>query len=209
MRSSILPILLALSLGAALTSCAGKEQPRRLPAESLQPASPLAGVNWVDSVSRWTPHVDEFGSAVDTVAGFARDGRLRVHFTLARRATELWPFIELIFDSPASLEGVYGVKLTYKCDQPLIVKIGQTDFGPKPEGNETYSLYQNMAPTSKEWSTIKLRFADFVFPQWVPDISKDIPLDLTKSRRLYFTPGLDATYGGNTLLEIRELEFLQ
>jgi hypothetical protein len=74
MRFPILPLLLALSLGAALTSCAGKEQPRKLPAESLQPASPLAGVNWVDSVSRWEPHVDEFGNAYDYGFGIGYDG---------------------------------------------------------------------------------------------------------------------------------------
>ena len=211
-RSSAAAALLAFAAFALLcASCSSKPAPRAGSGdgEALQAESPLAAVDWADSTALWTPHVDDLGSAVDTTGGFVRDGALRVHFTLARRATEVWPFIELIFNSPVSLEGIYGVKLTYRCDQPLIVKIGQTDFGPKPEGNETYSLYQNMAPTSKEWSTIKLRFADFVFPQWVPDESKDIPLDLTKSTALYFTPAVDATYGGNTLLEIRGLEFLQ
>ena len=214
LHSSAAAAFLALAAFALLcASCSSKPAPRAGSGagdgEALQAESPLAAVDWADSTALWTPHVDDLGSAVDTTGGFVRNGALRVHFTLARRASEAWPFIELIFKSPTTFEGTYGVKLTYKCDQALVVKLFQSDFGPAPEGHGSYSLYQNIVPSSRDWSTIKLRFADFVLPGWADDASRQIPLDLTKSTALYFTPAIDATYGGNTLLEIRGLEFLQ
>lgn len=165
--------------------------------------------NWAMKPSLWHPATDELGSQLDTTGGFFQDSSLRVQFTITKKTTEVWPYVELIFESPENFQGSQGVELEYQCDQELVVKLFQEDFGPAPKGNDTYSLYQTKVPSSLQWKTLRLNFSDFQFPSWVPEKSKGIAMNLEKTQKIYLTPALDATLGGSSLLRVRGLRFLK
>lgn len=169
----------------------------------------LSGKNWVASPTLWHPATDDLGSKFDTTGGFFQDSSLNVTFTITPKTTSVWPFIELIFEAPVTFNGNQAIELVYKCDQDLVVKLFQEDFGPSPKGNDTYSLYQIKVPKSTEWKTIRLKFSDFSFPSWVPKKSKSIAMNLFKTKKLYLTPALDATLGGTSQLKVKSLQFIK
>lgn len=171
--------------------------------------TPLSGTNWVSSPTLWHPATDDLGSKFDTTGGFFQDSSLNVHFTITPKTTSVWPFIELIFEAPVAFNGNQAIELVYQCDQDLVVKLFQEDFGSSPKGNDTYSLYQIKVPKSTEWKTIRLKFSDFTFPSWVPEKSKNIAMNLFKTKKLYLTPALDATQGGASQLKVKSLKFIK
>jgi hypothetical protein len=166
-------------------------------------------INWVSSLSKWHPATDKLGSTMDTTGGLYQDSSLQVQFTITQKKTPLWPFVELIFESPYNLSGSQGIELEYKCDRDLVVKLFQEDFGPSPKGNDTYSLYQIKVPSSANWKTLRLNYSDFLFPTWVPEKSKGIAMNLEKTKKIYFTPAIDARIGGRSKIQVRALRFIK
>lgn len=176
---------------------------------SCQENSKEIATNWAMKPTLWHPATDELGSQLDTTGGLFQDSSLQVQFTITKKTTEVWPYVELIFESPENFQGSQGIELEYQCDQELVVKLFQEDFGPAPKGNDTYSLYQTKVPSSLQWKTLRLNFSDFQFPSWVPEQSKDIAMNLSKTRKLYLTPALDATLGGSSKLQVKGLRFIK
>ena len=176
--------------------------------EKLSSKKSVHFTNAVSIPSQWHPATDDLGSKIDTTGGLYQGSSLKVQFTITKKTTAIWPFVELIFESPHDFSGSQAIELEYKCDHDLVVKLFQDDFGPAPKGNDSYSLYQTKVPSSTKWKTLRLNYSDFVFPTWVPANSIDIAMNLEKTKKLYFTPALDATQGGTSLLQIRSLRFI-
>lgn len=203
----IFPFCTVLCGALLLLSCS-PSSPQRKAAAPEKLAPPSEKVNWIDSTNYWHPATDALGSTIDTAGGLFKEGFASVGFTITPKKSEVWPFVELIFTLPAPLVGKSQLELTYRCDQELLVKLSQSDFGPAPEGNETWSHFQVVVPAAAEWSRLQLPFKTFGFPNWAPEKSRVIPMRLENIQGIYFTPVLDAIAGESSRLEIQTLEIL-
>lgn len=182
--------VLILIIASAITACSGEKE------------------NLVKTAN-WYPAVDPFGSDYSIDGDLITDGVISVGFTIAQRPeTESWtPWVELVCDPGFTLEDYYGLKITYRNDTDLLVKLSQSDFG--PDGNETYAHYQYSLPISKVWNTQTIEFNAFQQPAWTPDHSTDIPLTLLHVDAIYLVPDLDYITGESTVLHVKYLELLQ
>jgi len=102
---------------------------------------------------------------------------------------------QLVIDAQKSFTGLEAVKITYKTDYILDLKLFQKNLG--YEGNKFYQYYQYTLEPSTEYTTVILPLSQFNFPAWVLDkiakgdkTTKDLalPLDLDQVTALHVSP---------------------
>ncbi|MGM0461163.1 MAG: hypothetical protein ACQEQ4_01940 [Fibrobacterota bacterium] len=194
--------ILILSLCIAFFSCQNDNAEFDAP-EPHTPAAEADGPNLLHSGADWHPAADTTGSLIDTGDAMQIDSVITVHFTLAQKTTEEWPYVELICDTEDDFRNTETITITYTCDTPLILKLSQSDFG--YEGNETYAHYEYVLPATEDWSKQTVHISDFEQPEWTPAESRDIPLKLENCDALYLTPQLDPQVGGESTLSVKHL----
>ncbi|WNO10258.1 hypothetical protein [Teredinibacter sp. KSP-S5-2] len=153
----------------------------------------------------WKAGYDPYGSRVDW--GKTSEQAIKTVFSLnGKQNAQNWPYVELIYSSPNSLEGVKTIQLAYKSSTPMIVKLSQSDFS--SAGDNSYAHYQIKIPATKKWKTIKLKTKKFKQPGWAPKSAKAIDLNLGNVSAVYFAPDIDLEKGGEGVFELQELKLL-
>ncbi len=175
---------------------------------ALVSASSAAEENLLYTSPAWYPATDHFASSSDTGNSFFSEGTISVDFTLAvKKPDGDWPYVELVCETGAPITGTDSIKVSYKCDTTLVMKLYQTDLG--SEGLQTYALYQIELPSSKEWHTEILAIKDFVQPTWADEKSRAVALNLNNVERIYFTPKISAETGGKSTISIKHLSLIK
>ncbi len=102
---------------------------------------------------------------------------------------------QLVINVQKPLTGLEAVKITYKTDYILDLKLFQKNLG--WDGNKFYQYYQYTLEPSAEYTTVVLPLSQFNFPAWVLDkIAKGdkittesaLPLDLEQVNALHISP---------------------
>lgn len=102
---------------------------------------------------------------------------------------------QLVVNVQKPFTGLEAVKITYKTDYILDLKLFQKNLG--WDGNKFYQYYQYTLEPSAEYTTVVLPLSQFNFPAWVLDkiskgdkITKDsaLPLDLEQVSALHISP---------------------
>lgn len=102
---------------------------------------------------------------------------------------------QLVVNVQKPFVGLEAVKITYKTDYILDLKLFQKNLG--YEGNKFYQYHQYTLEPSAEYTTVVLPLNQFNFPAWVLDkiakgdkITKDsaLPLDLEQVNALHISP---------------------
>lgn len=102
---------------------------------------------------------------------------------------------QLVINAQKPFTGLEAVKITYKTDYILDLKLFQKSLG--YEGNKFYQYYQYTLEPSAEYTTVVLPLSQFNFPAWVLDkIAKGdqatkvaaLPLDLDDVTALHVSP---------------------
>lgn len=102
---------------------------------------------------------------------------------------------QLVINVQKPLTGLEAVKITYKTDYILDLKLFQKNLG--WDGNKFYQYYQYTLEPSAEYTTVVLPLSQFNFPAWVLDkIAKGdkittesaLPLDLDQVTALHVSP---------------------
>lgn len=102
---------------------------------------------------------------------------------------------QLVINVQKPFTGLEAVKITYKTDYPLDLKLFQKNLG--WDGNKFYQYYQYTLVPTAEYTTVVLPLNQFTFPAWVLDkiakgdkATKDsaLPLDLDQVNALHISP---------------------
>ena len=102
---------------------------------------------------------------------------------------------QLVIDPQKTLTGLESLKITYKTDYSIDLKLFQRNLG--WDGNRFYQYYQYTLEPSAEYTTIVLPLSQFNFPGWVLEkITKGdtatkelaLPLDLDQVTALHVSP---------------------
>lgn len=102
---------------------------------------------------------------------------------------------QLVVNVQKPFTGLEAVKITYKTDYIIDLKLFQKSLG--YEGNKFYQYYQYTLEPSAEYTTVVLPLSQFNFPAWVLDkiakgdqSTKDaaLPLDLENVTALHVSP---------------------
>lgn len=155
----------------------------------------------------WSASTDTVGSFYKPQKVVVKDSAVTVDFYREPKSEVKNTWIELIASIGKKLTGTDSLKITYKCDKPLIIKLSQEDFG--SNGNETYSHYQHVVSACDNYSTIVVKIKDFEQPDWTPDESKGIDLNLDNVKKIYLTPDVEESSGGKASLSIKSILLYQ
>ncbi len=151
----------------------------------------------------WKAVTDKLGSAFKPEKIAVVDSLMEVNFTLKQQKETEIVFIELVCGLGHNLSKHSGLKINYKCETPLVVKLSQSDFG--KDGDKSYAHYQFIVPASEKITTTELSFADFTQPIWTPEASKGKAMKLENIDAIYLVPNIDAATGGKSLLGVKAL----
>ena len=152
----------------------------------------------------WTATVDEFGSKFKGDP-LIKNKELKVDFTIAiKKGKNDWPFVLVGNSFEKGPVGTKGIKVTYKCSVPLIVRFAQSDFG--DEGDKSHAHYESKLPPSNEYTTAYITVNQFKQPDWAPAATKKVKLNLSNVDQLLLLPDLDYTLGNSTTLFVKEVE---
>ena len=113
-------------------------------------------------------------------------------------------WVELIYTLPkGDLSTSKSIEIHYQSDQPLIVKLSQSDYG--KDGDKSYAHYQALLPKALEWQSHTLTFEQFKRPTWTPDTSQDKGLNLANISAVYLVPSLTDEQGGKAKLAVKSI----
>ena len=114
-------------------------------------------------------------------------------------------WVELIYTLPkGNLSTSNSIEIHYQSDQPLIVKLSQSDYG--KEGDKSYAHYQAILPKALTWQSHTLTFEQFQRPEWTPETSQDRGLNLANISAIYLVPSLTDEQGGKAQLAVKSIE---
>lgn len=159
--------------------------------------------NLLHTAQSWKAVTDKLGSSFSPSEMKIKDDAITVDFTLKKKEGNEIVFIELVCALDYNLKEYSSMKIAYKCETPLLIKLSQKDFG--KDGNESYSHYQYKVPAAENYSELTLNFKDFVQPSWTPEYSKDIPLKLENVYDIYLTPDVSSDVGGSAELSVKSI----
>ncbi len=194
-----------LAATALLTSCSGKkENTSSKSSASKKTEAPVQAMeNLLLENCTWYPTSDTIGSVIDTGAAMKKGDELKASFTLTPKTGDEWPYVELIATPDAGFVGKKQIRLTYKCDRKLLLKLAQKDFGPK--GDNSYAYYQSSVPASKEWKDTTVIIETFAQPTWAPEAAKAIAYTPENITSLYLIPEISTEKGGSGTIELQLL----
>lgn len=159
--------------------------------------------NLLYTANTWIAMTDELGSSNTPENITVVDSIIEVDFILKKQVENEIVFIELVCELGFTLSKQDSVTITYKCDEDLVIKLSQSDFG--KDGDKSYAHYQYIVPASEKYTTKKLKFSNFTQPDWTPEYSKGKSLILSNINAIYLTPNVDATIGGRSSLGVMRL----
>lgn len=188
-----------------LTSCKSKNDETETKTESKTESKKEAqlGVNLIET-GAWRPAADSYGSSYEVDENIVVNDEIEIRFTIAKKTEpDMWPYVELICETGAPLTGAQGLEITYWSEKELKIKLSQSDFG--PNGDNTYAHYQIKVESAAEWTTATVYFNDFKQPDWAPEESTKIALNLDNVNDIYLVPGLDYEIGDSSTFGIKSL----
>ena len=161
------------------------------------------------NASQWSYATDPYGSKANINKRLVTDQGVWVNFKrIPRVDAKRNSWIEVIYSpEAATLANTQRIKLTYKCDIPLLIKLSQKHYG--TEGDKSYAHYQIKLPAARQWRTEEVDFSGFSRPDWTPKSSIDHGIVLEQINALYLTPSMTDEQGGEATLQIRALELIQ
>lgn len=113
-------------------------------------------------------------------------------------------WVELIYTLPNGSLGVTEtIEIHYQSDQPLIVKLSQSDYG--KEGDKSYAHYQAVLPKAEQWQKQTLTLNQFKRPLWTPASSVDKGIKLANISAIYLVPDLTDEQGGKAKLAVKSI----
>lgn len=159
--------------------------------------------------SQWSYATDPYGSEANINESLVTDQGVWVNFKrIPRVDAKRNSWIEVIYSPEATmLATTKRIKLTYKCDIPLLIKLSQKHYG--KDGDKSYAHYQIKLPAATQWHTEEVDFSGFSRPDWTPESSVDHGIVLEQINALYLTPSLTDEQGGEATLQVRALELVQ
>lgn len=157
------------------------------------------------TTEHWRFATDPHGSQAILDGPLATSEQVAISFKRVPRVDKQnnsW--VELIYDLPTKqLPEAFSLKLSYKSDKPLIVKLSQKEYG--GEGDKSYAHYQTTLPASNDWQSATISLANFARPEWTPAWSTDQGVVLEHVSALYFVPDLTDANGGEASIAIKQL----
>jgi hypothetical protein len=154
--------------------------------------------NLVPSVT-WKWEIDNMGSKVLDHGANGED-TFFITFYQAPKPDSAWTYIGLYPTNIPNFKTITGVDVEYKCDNPVIVQLLQTDM----ETDESYAYYQVVgAKSEKEWYTVKAGIKQFYQPDWTLLPNKR-PLNMAKVYGLGLIPAVGEA-GDTTTIHINRV----
>lgn len=141
---------------------------------------------------------------------FKKGKDLTVNYELSTGS--IWS--QIILDLKKPLQDLKAIKITYKAEKAVYMKLFQKTLG--YEGNQFYQYYQKTLEPTSEYVTLTLPIDEFNYPTWVLDKlsagdeqfkSLALPLDLTEVTGLHFSPIPNKT-NFDSSFSIENIEFL-
>ncbi|MCK8046641.1 hypothetical protein MSG37_17270 [Shewanella sp. 1CM18E] len=159
--------------------------------------------------TQWSYATDPYGSTATFRNQMITDEGVWVKFKrIPRVDPQRNSWVEVIYSPEAtSLTGTKKIRLTYKCDIPLLIKLSQSHYG--KEGDKTYAHYQTKLPASNDWNTVEVGFDTFSRPDWTPKSSVDHGIILNEINALYLTPSMTDKHGGKAILQVQAISLIQ
>lgn len=156
------------------------------------------------NINDWSYAIDPHGSAAHFYG--LKEDAISIDFVRVPRVDKQnnsW--VELIYTLPhGNLTATETIEIHYQSDQPLIVKLSQSDYG--KEGDNSYAHYQATLPKAEQWQTQTLTFEQFKRPSWTPVTSLDKGLKLANISAIYFVPSLTDEQGGKATLAVKSIK---
>lgn len=165
----------------------------------------MMGRNLLEFPQIWEAAADEYGSTFTEGEPFINDERLEVSFTIAKKEGDYYPYVELKSFPEVNYSEVNHISISYACAHGLTIKLNQSDFS--AGGDESYAHYQYTLPaTDGEPHTAVIALSDFTQPDWAPEASRAIALNLENILAIYFVPNIDYDKGESTTLTLYSVE---
>lgn len=156
------------------------------------------------NINDWSYATDPHGSTAHFHG--LKNNAIAVEFTRVPRVDKQnnsW--VELIYTLPnGNLSATKVIKIQYQSDQPLVVKLSQSDYG--KEGDKSYAHYQAVLPKAQQWHTHTITLDQFERPLWTPSSSLDKGLKLENISAIYLVPDLTDEQGGKASLAVKSIK---
>lgn len=157
---------------------------------------------------QWRFATDPYGSQAILKESLIVEQGAWIHFKrIPRVDAKRNSWVELIYDLPSkSLGDNTMIRLHYKSDQPLLLKLSQKDYG--GAGDKSYAHYQITLPAGIDWNSQTVSLADFKRPDWTPEQSIDVGIIHDNISAIYIVPNLTDAKGGEATVEVKAIELL-
>lgn len=156
----------------------------------------------------WSYGIDPYGSTVKIGKHLIESDVVSIEFNRAPKpAADRNTWIELIYHAPQEdLLKTKKMRITYQCNEPLLIKFSQKDYG--AEGDNSYAHYQTLLPAANDWQTLEVSLSDFARPLWTPAESTNVGLIMSNVSAIYLAPSLDDSKGGYAKLKVKGIDLL-